>query len=569
MAKQSVGFVDQHIEKVVLGVCIAGLVGVVFLYFVQDPYGSKPSELFEEARKAADQTRQRVLNAEPPPDPPSGETGGNEEVLRIFIDWFDPIARKGLVALAGIRERLARVQQFPTALLPVAETAAADRHGLARIVAPGVPIVTTGTTTFDIPPAASLAQFMKGSVPAGEPSERSWVSVGAQVPLKDLLRSYLAAGYKPGELGLVVTGIELQRKMVGQEEADWETVEHYLPFIPPSKPRLTFDANGEIEVSASNAKERYLKTIRHPAVQELIRGSNVDSSVPPVAQGTRGDKFEFPQIPFNPLPPPDEAADPKGLQRNETQNARIFLSIARKALAGSRPFDEPDPDAASVLASSALGLMHADPKVRTEVRTFLENEVTPRLKKLNRPLPPPDPPELETMMPILAHDLTVVAGHAYVYRIRYEIYNFFAGNSDIMQDMEDARKLTLWSEWSPASREVEVKSDTSFYISKASRQKRDEVQVTVFKMGFGDKVDRKTFTVEVGDVIGGPGSGKTRGIDFTTDMICVDLDFDARVDGKNDVALVYVNRRDGTLWERYADRDRNDPRFEELRRKAR
>ena len=556
--------------SVVLGACVIGLVGIVILYFVQNPYGASLSQSFEQATKAADSTLDKFKNAVPPPDLPGGPGGGEVEVLlQGFRDWFDPNKRIGLIEIARIEGRAARVQRFPTELLPVAETADADRHGLARIDAPGVPIVMTGTSTFDIPPPAALTRIVKSGPFSGDSNERSWVSVGAQVRLKDLLQNYLAAGYKRGELGLVVASVDLQRRVVGRGGGEWEPVDTYLPFIPPSRPQLTFDANGEIEVSASKAKERFQNRIRHPVAQQLICGVHEEFSAPPLTEDVRGDKFRHATPPAQPLKHPDEPINLDERPTNPTTQARAFLSRARKALEGRIPFDVPDPDAASLLACTALGMKHVDSKVVGDIRKFLDNDVAPQLKKLNRRPTPAEPPDIETLMPIVALDLNAVAGRTYEYRIRYEIYNYFAGNTDILKDPLDAARLTLLSDWSPPSREVEVKSDIDFWMTKASRQKKNQVQVTVFKTGTGDKVDRRTFSVEVGDAIGGPGSGKTKGIDFSTGLICVDLDFNARVDGKNDVAMAYVNKTDGTLWVRYFNRDKGDPRFLDLKRKAR
>ena len=54
MARQSVGFVDQHIEKVALGLCAAALVGILVWYFALGPYGGDAGPLLAEASKAAE-----------------------------------------------------------------------------------------------------------------------------------------------------------------------------------------------------------------------------------------------------------------------------------------------------------------------------------------------------------------------------------------------------------------------------------------------------------------------------------------------------------------------------------
>ena len=168
-----------------------------------------------------------------------------------------------------------------------------------------------------------------------------------------------------------------------------------------------------------------------------------------------------------------------------------------------------------------------------------------------------NPPEPEKLMPLYALDLSVIPGKRYAYRMRYEVYNVFAGNTDIMKDVQDARRITLFSDWSPPSRPIEIKTDTYFYITRAADAARKrQLTVTVFKYRRG-RWTKNQDTVTIGDVIGEP-AGRLG--DFTTDMLCVDI----VPNGRDDATLVYVNQKDGTVWERSYAKDQQDPRYKKL-----
>ncbi|MFQ5423786.1 MAG: hypothetical protein ACE5F9_07380 [Phycisphaerae bacterium] len=571
MARKSVGFVDQHIEKVVLAVCALALVGIAGWYFAGDPYGADPQKVFNDARDASEQTRIAVQSARPPNPSSSNTTKSDADPLKELGRWFGANA-EGLARIARIEPRPPRLQRFPTPLLPVAETADQDRHGLARIVAPGVPAVTSGTTTLDIPAPMLLRRLARGSEPKSvEPSKRSWVSVAAQVDLADQTRNFLAAGYKPGELALLVTGVQLQRKAVGEAGADWEFVSTFTPYQPLRRPQLLFPDGRRIDPASADAKDRFVREIQRRSEDTSAQDVIARTPMPPATEGEKGDPIVSPPIPIDP-PLLDEAGtptDPKDLQRDATQLAKTWLAAAGKALKGSRPYGEPDPDAARMLAAAAAAKRGADANVRERARSLLMGDIAAALKKISRPPPAADPRDPQKLMPLIAHDLTVVPGRTYIYRMRYEVYNVFAGNTDIMKKMDDARKLTLFSDWSPASRPVEVKSDTYFYLTRASDadRKQKRVQVTVFKIGSRGQVDKRTDTIQVGDVIGRKGTRAQR-TDFTTDMVCVDIAFENR-GGRSDAVMVYVDSKDGSLWERRYSSDRNDKRYRDLKTKSR
>src|SRR5437867_3610638 len=137
MAKQSAGFVDLHIEKVVIGVCGSALLGIFGYYFVfgspDQVEGLKPDALFQELQTTAEDTAKAVNNAAYKPKAGAGEGGPVDDALRRLGQWFGSKA-EGLIKLAGIQPEWARLQRFPPELVPVSEKTKEDRHNLAQLV---------------------------------------------------------------------------------------------------------------------------------------------------------------------------------------------------------------------------------------------------------------------------------------------------------------------------------------------------------------------------------------------------------------------------------------------------
>jgi hypothetical protein len=141
--------------------------------------------------------------------------------------------------------------------------------------------------------------------------------------------------------------------------------------------------------------------------------------------------------------------------------------------------------------------------------------------------------------------------------MRYEILNPSAGVPAELKDSKDANRLTVFSDWSPPSRPVEVTSDLVFFLTQADPKKKD-VMVTVFKKTRTGWKDQE-YKVKVGETIGQKEkAGKNKGTDFSTGVLCVDLDF-ARLDpapgGKKTVAMVYVDPAEGKLRQKYLSHD--------------
>lgn len=565
MAKQTAGFVDQHIEKVVLGVCAVIFVGTAAYYFGVGPYKIEeqdPKQLIEQARQVAEETQNRVRSA-PPYDPSKEKTNkpdGSTEPLKVLARWFGNAA-EGLTTIAGIDPKSPRTQAFPPPLLTVHGIADEDKISLARLVAPSTPIVISGHAYLDMPAQSDFEIAVKSSAGGrSESRERSWVSVAAQVNLAEQFKSFLAAKYPPGPLmTMPIIRVHLQRKVAGDRNADWEEVTPYTPYKRIALPEANFLSNGALDGTSSTTLSKFRDTIRASAAQDLI----VRSPLPPKTQGTRGDEPFAPPLPYInaapgedqglPGPMPNRGNDPTiaaGIQR-----AREWLGYASKALAGQRPFADPDPELAHLLARAASvtkGISSAD----IDRAKKLLQDAEAAAKAAKRTLPTQSSEEPEHLMPILAHDLDVTPGKTYVYRIRYEILNPLVGSAN-MRDPADARRMTLVSDWSPESRPVEVRSDLFYFLTKADA-KTQTAEFTVFKKVAGGEFEKDTFKVAPGELVG----GKKKNVDFSTQKVFV---FIETTRGREpDTRVMLADAVDGNLSEHLLKRDASDKRMAEL-----
>lgn len=538
MAKRNVGFVDNHIEKVVVGLCALLLLGaVVFTFggfrFMVNEFD--PARLCEEARTQGDLLAQAFRNVQPRQSE-SDEKVASQNPLE---EWFGPSARH-LIQIAGVEAPPFRTQRFPPLVVSISGVNPEDRHGLARIVAPSTPIVTAGRTTFELPTKLEFDEVVQAGPDTEDvkQSTRSWISVAAQVDLVEQDVNFRAEKYPAGSY-LTVVKVYLQRRDLTEPGSDWQSVETYLPFKPFKRPQV-----GES-----------LEEFR----RDLDWGSDWIARTKPPGRRT-GDRVILPWVPYLDKPPdvPHPEDSPVRLQQSANRRARTWRELAKKAMDGRTPSKIVDLDAALILARAAVGSGAIGPEMEKS-REFLD-ELIKKLPRKQREAARRPAPAAERLMPLLAHDLDVIPGHSYRYRMRYEVLNRYAGIRGELSDPTDAEMLTVFSEWSPPSRPVEAVSDVLFYLTKADR-KRKEVTVTVYrKARTGWK--NKDFKIKVGDEIG-RNDRRVKKADFTTDTICVGIDFNRVVNKNKTTALVYLDKNTGMLRERLLSVDKKN----KLRRK--
>ncbi len=545
MAKRSANLIDLHAEKIVLGVCGLFLIGAGVLSFGGLRFqvdGRGPAALVEEAGTQATTTAQRIAAAQAPTDGTQSQDSKGDPAA-VLQEWFGPQA-PGLIRIAQVAEEPGRTQKFPPIRPEITGLAAEERRHLARIVAPGIPVVVTGRTLLSLSEPMDIADVLRSgtSTLLTRPTIRSFVSVAAQVDLVEQ-DTYFKLEHYPSHCYVQPVKVHLQRRDEAEPWRGWQDVPEFQPYRLPERPALF--RSGRIQLDGLQA------------YQEVIRMGG-DLIARPRLPGSR---VSLPQVPYL-----DRLPSSTGPSRSEASTiVKRWTDLARKALAGKKPFEEKDLDAALLLARAAAGVTGAgDAEIQTARRVL--DEVVSKTKGdrkefAQRPLRAP-----ERLMPLMAHDLDVLPGHTYVYRMRYEVLNLFAGMPGELRNPEDARRLTTFSDWSPESRPVTIDSDVYFFLTKADPQKR-QATVKVYKKTRTGWKDEE-YNVGLGESIGEKATrGLNKGIDFSTRAICVDLDFDCldpAPGGKKTVRMVYIDPDGGQLRERYLSRDRKDKLIQQL-----
>ncbi len=552
MAKKDVSFVDKHLEKVILGVCAAGFIGAVYFGFAGGRFNvneRSPTELIQAANEAAEQAKQAVQSARYNPPRKETETDPKNDPVAQLAEWYGPEA-KGLLGMANLPKDMPRAGAFGPPLVSIMRTAPEDRRNLAKFVAPDLPVLASGRSTFRFlrskPELNLFDPRATEDQTTGKVVTTNWVSVAAQVDLVEQQSKFLAERYPEGAV-LQIAKVHLQRRDVNDPSGTWEDVNTYLPFQEAARPTVTISPDGRVRVQGVESYRNLLDEMRDAIV------------LTPLAQyQSGGDKVELPAVPYLDEPPERESSN-SPVAPNPGRFSKKWLDWSNAALKGRRPFKEVDPFAALVLARGVVGLPGVPEKDVAAAQAILDRlpEKLPRDLRTFAKSSPRDPRRL---MPILAHDITAIPGHTYVYRIRYEAVNMFAGNTAELRNPRDAQRITVFSDWSPESRPVEIKSDTYFYVTKADKAKK-EVTVSIFKVTRAGAT-RQEFKISAGEEIGKKDKRPGRP-DFSTGSLCVDIDFD-RAGGKNDATLVYASAADGVLFERSLARDLKDPVYKRL-----
>ncbi len=541
MSKRDVSFIDLHAEKLVLGLCVVLLIAAGVYSFGGMRFtieGKGPADLIAEAGEEATTTAMRVRSSKPAPKRGNKEDG--EDWQEDLKKWFDP-SGEGLIEIAGVDAVPWRTQKFPPLRPEITGLAPEDRRNLAKIVAPGIPLVTTGRTQMPLGEPPDLASVLRGMGADGDnahkPTQRYYVSVAAQIDLVDQERSFNLEKY-PESSFLSVVNVQLQRLDLNEPWRGWQEADAYLPYRPLERPSI-YDGR-EFKLAGYSEFSRLVE-----AGANLIARPNLPTR-----------RAKLPEVPFlsDASKGTDKPKNPGGIL------VKKWLGLAKKALEGKKPFDEKDLDAASILARAAAAVVGADDKDRESAKQ-LNADIMKQLSKSRQryfkdtPLRSPD-----RLMPILAHDMGAVPGHTYQYRMRYEVLNNFAGRPGELKDPAQAQRVTLVSDWSPETRPLEVSSDVYYFLTKAD-PKKEEVTVTVFKKTRAGWKNND-YKVQAGEKIGRKEKrGPNKGVDFTTNVLCVDIDFtktDPAPDGKRTVAMQYVDEEDGQLRERFLSRDRKN-----------
>lgn len=263
MAKQSVSFVERHMEKIVVGV--AGLVtlSLAALFVVQDPNSVEsngtsvgPGEIGARLKQETKSVYESIKAA---------------KAQKVAVP--DYVAEVERSRPSQIDRGLAlRLPVAPTPLNPqppaVARLDIMGKNRLAKILAPGKPVTFQGRNraTLAAPTALAGMADAAGARDAAAAAQSdattaqdiTWVTVAAPVFRAKQLDEFSAAGYVPSRSAIVLSSVRLERQRL-LADGTWseppeavKTYTKYLPFTAPQV-KLTEDDSGW-NVDADSAK---------------------------------------------------------------------------------------------------------------------------------------------------------------------------------------------------------------------------------------------------------------------------------------------------------------------------
>ncbi|MBI5763553.1 MAG: hypothetical protein HZA51_08530 [Planctomycetes bacterium] len=551
MAKKNVSFFDKHIEKVFLGLCAAGAVAAAVTSFGGSRFGEDgkgPSDLSMQISEATEKAK-RVLTLSPTEDKPTKPGESANDPLVLLRDWFGETP-KGLPEIAKVSPTPPRMQALPPPLPFSADSLKADKRNLARLVTPTIPVVVSGRSTLNFPenkPLLGSSEEVSVDLINPNASTVSWVSVGAQLDLVQQEANFIAERYATPAY-LTIVKVHLQRKDEGDTARGWQDVNTYLPYTTIPRP---VSADGRPDLSALQKARRVFDSESSQVCRPELPGR------------IGGDKMALVPLPFideSPKPSTDDVLKPETEDVRASRLVSKWTKLARDAMNGKGGFRQPDLDAALIMARAAVAMNGAKEKDAAAAKQ-VHDDIMSKLPKARKAWASSSVRSPDRMMPIVAHDLTGLPGHTYTYRLRYEVLNVYAGNEAALVNPGDAARVTLFSDWSPESRPVEIPSDIYYYLTKADKATGKATVLVLRKSARG--IDKQEYAVRPGDKIGRK-EPQGRKLDFATGATCVDVDFDRVVDGKKDVALVYADPTDGTLYERLLSKDSQDKVLKKL-----
>lgn len=587
MAKRgSISIVEQHIEKVVLGLAVLGLLAMVALYLVMEPntvmYNGQevgPGELAPAIVEDAERLQRAVQSAsvELPPIPEYSNQLEEQFEAGVFAaDESEPEIPREIRVVAQYNEPLPMFED----LVEV------DDVELVTPLPPTPPVVQTGISLAyetPLPLDDGGAGIVNVSMPSDqpEPEELSWVTVGAYFPARAQRAEMTQAQYAGYLSQVYIVGADVQRQEMtaSGDFSDWEDVptSDALPEIDLPDPVFD-DRTGEVVNQAElDSAYAFVKSYQQYLMQ------------PPFYPIEAGSEWTFP-----PLPGHETLAEQYEGEEEEEEDEPVVVDQPRQPRGGGgmrppggggmrppggggmrppgsgggrRPPTEPDKDANAIaredlkkarklLAQKDLrGAMNAaedvmkDTSVRRSYRRQAERLYKIAQRRLdemeNRTTGPPPRAQVEFITSpetndpaVWVHDDSVEPGKTYRYRMRVKLWNRYAGRRSSLKNPEDAEKTVITGEWSLPSVPVTVAPKRHFFV-RGPRFGEPAASVDVFTWYKGNWL-RETFDVRVGEVIGDTVETKTGEYDedlrpkkepvrFSTGAIVLDIRMDEPV----------------------------------------
>jgi len=607
MAKQLVNPIERHVEKVVVAISAAALLGAAALFLISSPNKTElggalvtAATIDDAVARHAEEIRAAVSSHRPKsviPEPLADE----------FAAAIKQPPASAYVAVAPIR---------PTVpLLDPPITKVAD-FVLVKVIAPEKPAITSGRSTVIL------------SSPSGDEvfRPRDWATISAVFDRK--AQSELQKRSYGASNGVVyIAPPEIQRRPQ-RLDGTWSDDDWVLVVPTPAGPPVEVPTVEIVEgdegptVSPDQKKE-----LEHVMVQLSSTDPQRDRLRPMFYKVGNGDDWSFPIITtymdvmkqddeiLNPnLPPSNDLEDIYGLLdagagkeqaverltpaqkvAADMKRGKEMLARAKKnrskfdaRTAGNIFFDVVQNSAANAAQQNEAKKLQDEAELL--VTQFQREEmtrgvITSTTGKDSAGSGGPARSLLPTQQ-LWAHDAaeaSIEGGQTYQYRMRFRIYNLFAGEPGKFENPEDAARVFVSSDWSPATDAVSFERWEAFFVTSDDKQKK-QAGVEFFRWFFGAWVKSRRHKFGIGDSVAitqrtevpnllDPGESDNVEVDYSAGAAVLDVDFSRafreRRRGKGsggvrfaapraETALVLVDR-DGHLSERIVPRDKDDP----------
>ena len=619
MAKQLVGPLERHAEKIVLGIAGLVLIAVIARFLVTTPNqlelgGDTVTPRTIDA-KVADLARDKLARLRQHEVDPEEI----DPLLPVFEQTVDPFTNFALA-----RELPEVAPLHPEVPVVGYRGGALDQLELPTPVAMNKPVVTTGRSTLQL-----AVRNQEGNVETYIDRPVAWATVAAAF---DRFRQYQQHKqvYQPGKEEVVIAGTELQRRRQRPDgswsDEDWETIAtYYHEAAPPKVPKIKLERDGDriftSRITVTDV-ENYLDTLKVPETRhELARPQfpfvvNGSTWQMPRPEGVslmdvrkQDDELIYP----NELPavvPPCLYLECSGEKtavesaKELTPREQIDAIFKRGQDAYDKAKKNMDSTEGAIQAFNAwaeiLTSPHASPtdkkraKQLTEAASQLQRDIERKLERERRkgPSQPGTPAEptagpkrqlLPTQL-LWSHDVapgSLRDGATYQYRIRALVYNQYAASPRKLKRPEDATTVLLAGAWSEPSDPVYIEPATRFFITNA-KEARNEVKVEFYQWFEGVWVEGKT-DLSVGDRLshreraeiplkdGEPWQVDRPLVDFVADAVVLDIEFGhsqrdrkrsgrgVKLDRMTETTTVTFVDSEGNVSERTVEADKSDP----------
>lgn len=584
MKLKNVNIFELHVEKVVVAVCAAASLVIVWLYVFSGPYvvtiggepGVKPVEVeqkvLNQSRLLADQIGPGVRSPLPDMTVPAYTAMFRDQLDRSGsgVAQLDPLSHPGLSA--GVTPVGMAAHGSFGVPVPPAPTTVAARSGFGVLLdQPQLIEHFTKAADEGLSPREAavwgqrVADEYRQVVAEPSPRDFRYVSVSGVYNIQAWYKKLVEDGRSMPEdwrrSAMLLVDVVLEREAMAPQTGQWGS----LTVVPPLPGVVAYrDSRDNWPISEAQEAVQY------------VAGRQQEIARPEFAPITDASEWAEPELveekkkEVKPVVSPGQTAAPVAPETQKPPAPAVIPKPSNRPGwftdkehgIGAPQGAKPQPAQAASVGSVAANSGDAGDQSR-------------------RSAPPADQPASTTgqdqaagLLKIWAHDLTVQPGQTYRYRLRARLINplFQRSKLEARQHQQYFNELALESDPSAWSSPVEIDPERRFFLVSGSTVER-EVTVEVWRV-FNGKPRVHEFRVKPGDIVGSvvamPTGELTTDVDMSTGVMVVDL-MDAPSSkglGLRTTQMLYLEVDSNKLMERTVEADRESPVRQRLLQQA-